>query len=169
MPTTDIAHGSVKHILIVPGALLKVGMIVVFAEPHGLSRDGQVVKGVQFVDIRDAGDPVEVARRYNEEGADEIDGAVFDVGVSSHQLDVGERGFSYRRRGPLDMRMSQAGETAADFVNKADEAKIARVIKTYGEDASALGRFEAWTVATKVAMSRPAGAGIEPGAGHAGA
>lgn len=63
-----------------------------------------------------------------------IDGVTLDIGVSSMQLDRAERGFAFSKDGPLDMRMSQAGESAADFVNHAEEAEIARVIKDYGEE-----------------------------------
>jgi 16S rRNA (cytosine1402-N4)-methyltransferase len=63
-----------------------------------------------------------------------VDGIVFDIGVSSMQLDRPERGFSFMNDGPLDMRMSQAGMSAADFLNSADEEEIANVIYTYGEE-----------------------------------
>jgi 16S rRNA (cytosine1402-N4)-methyltransferase len=62
------------------------------------------------------------------------DGIVFDLGVSSMQLDEAERGFSFMRDGPLDMRMGGDGITAADFVNQEDEEEIARVIWLYGEE-----------------------------------
>ena len=63
-----------------------------------------------------------------------VQGVTMDIGVSSMQLDQAERGFSFQSDGPLDMRMSQEGESAADFLNTADEAEIARVIKDYGEE-----------------------------------
>lgn len=63
-----------------------------------------------------------------------LDGVVLDLGVSSMQLDLAERGFSFMKDGPLDMRMSQSGPTAADFVNHADEADIADVLYQYGEE-----------------------------------
>ncbi len=63
-----------------------------------------------------------------------VDGVTMDIGVSSMQLDQAERGFSFQSDGPLDMRMSQAGMSAADFVNEADEAEIADVIHEYGEE-----------------------------------
>ena len=74
-----------------------------------------------------------------------VDGVVLDIGVSSMQLDQAERGFSFQKDGPLDMRMSaaidpldgsavDAGESAADFVNTAEEETIANVIYTYGEE-----------------------------------
>jgi 16S rRNA (cytosine1402-N4)-methyltransferase len=55
------------------------------------------------------------------------------------QLDQAARGFSFREDGPLDMRMSQDGPTAADFLNSADEAEIARVIRDYGDEPKARG------------------------------
>lgn len=78
-----------------------------------------------------------------------VDGVTLDIGVSSMQLDQAERGFSFQSDGPLDMRMSQAGESAADFVNHADEAEIARVIREYGEEPRAR------TVAKAIVKARP--------------
>lgn len=65
---------------------------------------------------------------------DSVDGVTMDIGVSSMQLDRADRGFSFQADGPLDMRMSQSGESAADFVNTADEAAIADVLYLYGEE-----------------------------------
>lgn len=63
-----------------------------------------------------------------------LDGVVLDLGVSSMQLDQAERGFSFMRDGPLDMRMSQAGPSAADLVNTADEGVLADILYHYGEE-----------------------------------
>ncbi|WP_291431161.1 16S rRNA (cytosine(1402)-N(4))-methyltransferase RsmH [Deinococcus sp.] len=67
-------------------------------------------------------------------GVTQVDGILLDIGVSSFQLDDGGRGFSYHTEAPLDMRMSQSGETAADVVNGYDEEDIAAIIYEYGED-----------------------------------
>ncbi|GAA0727267.1 16S rRNA (cytosine(1402)-N(4))-methyltransferase RsmH [Sphingomonas japonica] len=75
-----------------------------------------------------------MARELDERDLVPVDGVVMDIGVSSMQLDQAERGFSFQADGPLDMRMSQAGESAADFVNEADEAVIADVLFRYGEE-----------------------------------
>lgn len=63
-----------------------------------------------------------------------VDGVVFDIGVSSMQLDRPERGFSFREKGPLDMRMGQHGKTAADLVNGLPEAVLADVLYQFGEE-----------------------------------
>jgi 16S rRNA (cytosine1402-N4)-methyltransferase len=84
-----------------------------------------------------------------ERGLTPVDGIALDIGVSSMQLDQSERGFSFREDGPLDMRMSQAGETAADFLNGAEEAEIARVIRDFGEEPRAR------TVAKAIVKARP--------------
>lgn len=66
-----------------------------------------------------------------------VDGVVLDLGVSSMQLDQAERGFSFQKDGPLDMRMSDAGMTAADLVNTASEAELADILFHYGEERAA--------------------------------
>ncbi len=67
-------------------------------------------------------------------GLSAFDGITFDIGVSSMQLDEAARGFSFRFEGPLDMRMSQAGRSAADIVNSASEEEIADILYHYGEE-----------------------------------
>lgn len=68
------------------------------------------------------------------DGIEAIDGAVFDLGVSSMQFDEAERGFSFMRDGPLSMRMDAGKPDAADFVNAADTRDLAAVFKAYGEE-----------------------------------
>lgn len=63
-----------------------------------------------------------------------IDGVVLDLGVSSMQLDRAERGFSFMKEGPLDMRMGQEGPTAADVVNNAEEGELADILYIFGEE-----------------------------------
>jgi 16S rRNA (cytosine1402-N4)-methyltransferase len=67
-------------------------------------------------------------------GAGAADGVALDLGVSSMQLDEAERGFSFLRDGPLDMRMGDQGETAADLVNTAEPEDLARILWVYGEE-----------------------------------
>src|SRR6185437_1479144 len=67
-------------------------------------------------------------------GAAAVDGIVFDIGVSSMQLDRAERGFSFRHDGPLDMRMGQDGASAADVLAVASEKDLANIIYIFGEE-----------------------------------
>lgn len=78
----------------------------------------------------------------NNIGVYSVDGVMLDIGVSSHQLDTSERGFSFHEEAPLDMRMSQSGMSAADLVNTLDYAELARIINHYGEEkyASSIAR-----------------------------
>lgn len=69
--------------------------------------------------------------------AEESDGIVLDLGVSSFQFDEPARGFSFREDGPLDMRMSRSGPSAADVVNGAEERELTRIIARYGEEKNA--------------------------------
>lgn len=68
------------------------------------------------------------------EGQFPVDGVLLDLGVSSPQLDVAERGFSFQKEGPLDMRMSDTGETAAELIERLDDTDLANVIYEYGEE-----------------------------------
>jgi len=82
-------------------------------------------------------------------GVSTVDAIALDIGVSSFQIDEGERGFSFQADGPLDMRMGADGPTAADFVNGAEEAEIADILKRYGEERRAR------TVARAIVAARP--------------
>ena len=81
-------------------------------------------------------------------GIETINGALLDLGVSSHQLDDAARGFSYRADAPLDMRMSQEGETAADLVNSESREELARILRDYGEEPFA------WQIAGRIVEAR---------------
>jgi 16S rRNA (cytosine1402-N4)-methyltransferase len=78
-----------------------------------------------------------------------VDGIALDIGVSSMQLDQADRGFSFQSDGPLDMRMSKSGLSAAEFLNEADEAEIARILKDYGEEPRAR------SIARAIVAARP--------------
>lgn len=79
-----------------------------------------------------------LGQAFADSGAARLDGVVFDIGVSSMQLDQAERGFSFMRDGPLDMRMSanddHGGQTAADIVNGWDHGPMAHIFKLYGDE-----------------------------------
>ena len=76
----------------------------------------------------------DLADAFAESGKPQLNGAVFDIGVSSMQLDQAERGFSFMRDGPLDMRMGDTGPTAADIVNTWDHGPLAHIFKQYGDE-----------------------------------
>ncbi len=91
----------------------------------------------------------EIAEAAQDVGIDSVDGVLFDIGVSSPQIDEGERGFSFRFDAPLDMRMDTTrGETAAEWLARAEEREITEVIRNYGEE-----RF-AFQIAKKVVAAR---------------
>lgn len=71
-------------------------------------------------------------------GITSVDGILLDLGVSSHQLDTAERGFSFQREGPLDMRMGTSGTTAADLVNSLPATELARIFREYGDEPRAI-------------------------------
>lgn len=68
------------------------------------------------------------------EGVEKINGMLLDLGVSSHQLDAAERGFSYKSEAPLDMRMGESGPTAADLVNTLPYGELVRILRSFGEE-----------------------------------
>ena len=77
----------------------------------------------------------ELANVLRADGVSSVDGVLLDVGVSSMQLDTAERGFSFRRNGPLDMRMNEEDETtAADLIRSASESELVRIFRDYGEE-----------------------------------
>lgn len=118
--------------------------------PHGrlyaIDCDAEAVRAAQAQLARDTRFQVVKGRfsmlsRYVENWgiAAQVDGIVLDLGVSSPQLDDGARGFSFRREGPLDMRMEQdAGISAQDWINNAEAAEIAQVLRTLGEERFAM-------------------------------
>jgi len=104
-----------------------------------------------------------------------VDGVVLDIGVSSMQLDQPERGFSFMREGPLDMRMSGEGETAADLVNTLDETELANLLFAYGEERKsrriahtvvAARAAEPITTTTQLARLIEKAIGRKPGESH---
>lgn len=119
-------------------ALLDCGATV-----HAFDRDPDAIRNGQSWEEAQSSPPRLVLHpnRFSEmvsvladAGVAHIDGVAMDIGVSSMQLDQAERGFAFSTDGPLDMRMSQDGESAADFLNSADAETIADVLYQYGEE-----------------------------------
>jgi 16S rRNA (cytosine1402-N4)-methyltransferase len=120
-------------------ALLAAGaarVIAVDRDPDALSAAGDWAAEDGRVTLC-AGRFGELDRIAADAGVPGLDGVVLDIGVSSMQLDQAARGFSFMRDGPLDMRMEQAGPSAADVVNRASEALIADILYRLGEEHAA--------------------------------
>ncbi|AKS45648.1 16S rRNA (cytosine1402-N4)-methyltransferase [Octadecabacter temperatus] len=100
----------------------------------GVDRDPAVFKMAQWAIENPAIELVENTFSNLDAIATDLDGVVLDLGVSSMQLDQAERGFSFMRDGPLDMRMGQEGPSATDIINEADETDLADILFTYGEE-----------------------------------
>ncbi|WP_443971731.1 16S rRNA (cytosine(1402)-N(4))-methyltransferase RsmH [Sphingobium sp. CR28] len=100
------------------------------------------------------------------EGIEAVDGVLLDIGTSSMQLDRAEYGFSIRNNGPLDMRMSGEGESAADFLNNAPEEAIADVIHRYGEEPRARRVARAIVAARPLATTHDLAAAVHRALGR---
>ena len=103
---------------------------------YGVDRDPMVFEMAQSwaADYGERLHLVEGVFSKLDEYASDLDGVVLDLGVSSMQLDQADRGFSSIKDGPLDMRMSQSGPSAADIVNTTDETELANILFLYGEE-----------------------------------
>ena len=130
------------------------------ATVHAFDRDPDAISAGQAWSETTAAPPRLVLhpRRFSEmveamaeAGIARVDGVVMDIGVSSMQLDQPARGFAFAADGPLDMRMSREGPSAADFVNTAAEADIANVLFRYGEER------QSRRVARAIIAARPLG------------
>jgi 16S rRNA (cytosine1402-N4)-methyltransferase len=118
------------------GVLERLGpggrLLVMDKDPEAIAHAQQALGGDPRVAIRQGSF---AALAQWDATAAGLDGVLFDLGVSSPQLDVGARGFSFMQDGPLDMRMDpSAGESAAEFLQRAGEREIADVLWTYGEE-----------------------------------
>lgn len=121
------------------GAILGAGANVI-----GIDRDPNAIAGGQKLVDEMSGRFVLVQGRFSEldeisiaAGYDQVDGVVLDIGVSSMQIDQAERGFSFQKDGPLDMRMAQSGVSAADVVNYVPRTDLTRIIGILGEEKKA--------------------------------
>lgn len=133
----DGTLGGGGHAEAVLNALGGTGRLLgIDQDPDALAAAGERLKGHEnFTAVRgNFSDMLELAR---EQGIERADGVLLDIGVSSHQLDTPERGFSYHHDAPLDMRMSQEGPSAYDLVNTLTSRELADIIFRYGEDKSA--------------------------------
>jgi 16S rRNA (cytosine1402-N4)-methyltransferase len=109
------------------------GRVVGFdRDPDAIEAGGSLVPDSRLTLVEERFSQMD--RALADRGIGLVDAIALDIGVSSMQLDRAERGFSFQVDGPLDMRMSRSGLTAAEYLNTAEEAEIARVLRDYGEE-----------------------------------
>ena len=121
-------------------AMLKAGARVIGvdqdAQALAFAKDRLESYGESFTAVQ--GNFSQLPEILAEEGVQKVDGILVDIGVSSWQLDASERGFSFSKEGPLDMRMDQRGaQTAADLVNTLSEQELKTIFREYGEERAA--------------------------------
>ena len=121
------------------GGYLRAARAQDLGHAYGFDRDPEA--HALNADIARADDVTLIRRPFSEmvegladQGVSAVDAIAFDIGVSSMQIDTAERGFSFQADGPLDMRMSQEGMSAADFINSASEEEIADVLFHLGDE-----------------------------------
>ncbi|UCV04322.1 16S rRNA (cytosine(1402)-N(4))-methyltransferase RsmH [Dechloromonas denitrificans] len=143
----DATFGRGGHSRRILAALNERGRLVAVDRDPSAIAAGAIINDSRFQLVHRAfGEIAEAAR---EAGVQDVDGILFDVGVSSPQIDDGGRGFSFRHDAPLDMRMDTTqGETAAEWLARAEIRDITEVIRNYGEE-----RF-AFQIAKKVVAAR---------------
>ncbi len=142
----DGTAGGAGHSREIAGRLTTGRLIALDQDPDAVAIAAERLKGlparVVRANFRDA------AKVLAELDIPAINGALLDLGVSSHQLDEADRGFSYHVDAPLDMRMSQSGPTAADLVNSLSREELTRILRDYGEEPYA------WQIAGKIVAAR---------------
>lgn len=131
----DGTFGRGGHSRLLLSQLGEMGKLIVFdKDPQAIEVANQLAKHDKRVHVVHNGFATFQAA-LNELGINQIDGALFDLGISSPQIDDGSRGFSFRFDAPLDMRMDTTrGQSAAEWLAVADEHEIHEVIKNYGEE-----------------------------------
>ncbi len=142
----DGTVGGAGHSREIAGRLTTGRLVSLDQDPDAVAAATERLKGlpaqVVQANFRDA------AEVLAELGIPAVNGALLDLGVSSHQLDDAARGFSYHADAPLDMRMSQSGPTAADLVNGWSREELARILRDYGEEPYA------WQIAGRIVAAR---------------
>ena len=126
----DVTFGGGGHSRAIFDVLSEKGRLIVFDQDPDAKKNAWEAPNFFFV----ASNFSFISNHLRMMGIKHVDGILADLGVSSHQFDEAERGFSIRANAPLDMRMNQAGElTAKTVVNTYDERELSRIFKSYGE------------------------------------
>lgn len=128
----DLTTGGGGHSLELARRLDGGRLICFDQDPQALAAAGERLKGMPVTFVRR--NFCELRAVLDELQIDKLDGIIADLGVSSHQLDTAERGFSFHNDAPLDMRMSGEGLSARDVVNEYGEDELSRILFAYGEE-----------------------------------
>ncbi len=128
----DGTAGGGGHSAAIASRLTTGRLIALDQDPDAIQAAGQRLAGLPATLVQS--NFADMDRVLAELGIPGVDGILLDIGVSSHQLDARERGFSYHHDAPLDMRMSQSGTTAADLVATLSERELADIFWKYGEE-----------------------------------
>src|SRR5690242_7367954 len=132
----DGTVGGGGHSVVIGPLLGPTGtLIAVDQDPDALETAGKALKNLECRVILLRGNFRSLPALLDAESIGTVDGLLLDLGVSSHQLDVGERGFSFRQDSPLDARMDPTrGLTAAELIQRSDRKELARIIREFGEE-----------------------------------
>ena len=128
----DGTAGGGGHSTAIASRLTTGRLIALDQDPDAVREASRRLEGLPAVVVRSNFTAMDQV--LEELGVKAVDGILLDIGVSSHQLDAPERGFSYHHDAPLDMRMSQSGSTAADLVNSLSAEELADIFFRFGEE-----------------------------------
>lgn len=128
----DLTTGGGGHSLELAGRLDGGRLVCFDQDEEAIAAAGERLKGLPVTLVRR--NFCELGEVLDELGIDALDGIIADLGVSSHQLDAAERGFSFHADAPLDMRMSREGLSARDVVNEYSFEELRRILYEYGEE-----------------------------------
>ena len=128
----DGTAGGAGHSFEIAKRLKNGKLIALDRDPDAVAVATERLKGLPATVIQSNFEDIDLALKSV--GIDKVDGILLDLGVSSYQLDNAERGFSYHKDAPLDMRLSKSGATAAELVNNLSREELTQIFRDYGEE-----------------------------------
>ena len=128
----DGTAGGAGHSFEIAKRLKNGKLIALDRDPDAVAVASERLSGLPATVIQSNFEDMDVALKSV--GIEKVDGILLDLGVSSYQLDNAERGFSYHKDAPLDMRMSKSGVTAAEIVNTLSREELTQIFRDYGEE-----------------------------------
>ncbi len=128
----DGTAGGGGHSHAIASRLTTGRLIALDQDPDAIEAAGKRLEGLPATVVRSNFRHLDAV--LDSLGIDKVDGILLDIGVSSHQLDAAQRGFSYHHDAPLDMRMSQSGTSAADLIASLSEKELAEIFFRFGEE-----------------------------------